>query len=241
MGLFDRVSRVASANFNALLSKLEDPKKEIDQTIREMEGEVRRARQEIVEAVAAEELARKKVAELDAAAEKWASRAELAVRHGDDDLAREALRHKRRVAGERDRAEELRKAHAAQAVSQKTELERMEHVVTDVKGKKGLLAARVGQARAGGGAEGLGARPGSNAFDEFRRMEGEIDGAETAVAAAREVDRALRPEPGPTGLGPEELEARFRALEQGAKEAAAGEDVDDELRALKTRVRVDPR
>src|SRR5215831_3933739 len=82
MGLFDRVSRVASANFNALLSKLEDPKKEVDQTIREMEGEVRRGRQEIVEATAAEDLARKKVAELAAAAEKWAARAELAVRHG---------------------------------------------------------------------------------------------------------------------------------------------------------------
>lgn len=241
MGLFDRVGRVASANFNALLSKLEDPKKEIDQTIREMESEVKKGRQEIVEAVAAEELARKKVAELDAAAEKWASRAELAVRHGDDDLAREALRHKRRVTGERDRAEELRKAHSAQAAAQKAELERMEHVVADVKGKKGLLAARVGQARAGGGAESLGARPGSNAFDEFRRMEGEIEGAETAAAAAREVDRALRPEPGPTGLGPEELEARFRALEQGATEAKAGDDVDDELRAIKTRVRVDPR
>ena len=33
MGLFDRMSRVASANFNALLSKLEDPKKEIEHTI----------------------------------------------------------------------------------------------------------------------------------------------------------------------------------------------------------------
>ena len=48
MGLFDRMSRVASANFNALLSKLEDPKKEIDQTIREMEQQLKLARQEIV-------------------------------------------------------------------------------------------------------------------------------------------------------------------------------------------------
>lgn len=235
------MSRVASANFNALLSKLEDPKKEIDQTIREMEQQLKLARQEIVSAVASEDLAKKKVAELDADIDRWSSRAELAVKHGDDDLAREALRQKRRVTTERDRADELRVAHANEAATSRSELERMEHVVTDVKGKKGILAARATQARGGGGAEGLGARPGGNAFDDFRRMENGIENAEAEVAAQREVSRVLGREPGPTGLGPDELEAKFRALESSAGKAAATDDVDDELRAIKTRVRVDPR
>ncbi len=241
MGLFDRMSRVASANFNALLSKLDDPKKEIEHTIREMEQQVRLARQEIVSAVASEDLARKKVEELDAEIDRWSSRAELAVKHGDDDLAREALRHKRRVVTERDRADELRKAHAAEAATARSELERMENVVTDVKGKKGLVAARAAQARGGGGAEGLGARPGGNAFDEFRRMEDRIEGAETEAAAAREVSRVLDREPGPTGLGSAELEAKFRALEASAGKTAAADDVDDELSAIKTRLRVEPK
>jgi phage shock protein A len=229
MGLFDRMSRVASANFNALLSKLEDPKKEIEQTIREMEQQLKLGRQEIVSAVASEDLARKKVAELDADIERWSG------------LAREALRQKRRVTTERDRAEELRKAHSGEAAASRSELERMEQVVTEVKGKKGILAARAVQAKAGGGAEGLGARPGSTPFDELRRMEDRIDGAEAELAAQREVSRVLGKEPGPTGLGPVELEAKFRALESSAGQAAAGDDVDDELRAIKTRVRVDPR
>ena len=106
--------------------------------------------------------------------------------------------------------------HAAEAANAKTELERMENVVEDVKGKKGLIAARAGQARSGGGAEGLGARSGANAFDEFRRMEDRIEGAETEAAAAREASRGVHREPGPTGLGPAELEAKFRALEPGA-------------------------
>ena len=241
MGLFDRMSRVASANFNALLSKLEDPKKEVEHTIREMEHQVRLARQEIVSAVASEDLAKKKVAELDTEIDRWAGRAELAVKHGDDDLAREALRHKRRVVTERDRAEELRKAHANEAASARSELERMENVLTEVKGKKGTLAARAAQARAGGGAEGLGAPSGTSAFDEFRRMEDRIHGAETETAALREASRVLEREPGPTGLGPDELEAKFRALEANAGKAATEGDVDDELAAIKTRVRVDPR
>jgi phage shock protein A len=241
MGLFDRMSRVASANFNALIAKLEDPKKEVDQTLREMDEQLKLARREIVSAVASEDLARKKVAELDAEIERWSSRAELAVSHGDDDLAREALRQKRRVSGERDRAEELRKAHSAEAATQRSELERMEQFVAETKGKRGLLAARVGQARAGGGAEALGARPGAGPFDELRRMEDRIEGAEAAALAEREVNRALAPEPGPTGLGPAELEARFRALEASAGKVAAADDVDDELRAIKTRVRVAPK
>jgi phage shock protein A len=242
MGLFDRMSRVASANFNALIAKLEDPKKEVEQTIREMDEQLKLARREIVSAVASEDLARKKVSELDAEIERWSSRAELAVSHGDDDLAREALRQKRRVSGERDRAEDLRKAHSAEAATQRSELERMEQFVAETKGKRGLLAARVGQARAGGGAEALGARPGGGgAFDELRRMEDRVEGAEAAALAEREVNRALAPEPGPTGLGPAELEARFRALEASAGKAAAADDVDDELRAIKTRVRVAPK
>jgi phage shock protein A len=241
MGLFDRMSRVASANFNALLSKLEDPKKEIEHTIREMEQQVRLGRQEIVSAVASEDLAKKKLVELDAEMDRWAGRAELAVKHGDDDLAREALRHKRRVVTERDRAEEMRKAHANESASARSELERMEKVLEEVKGKKGILAARVAQARGGGSAEGLGARAGTNAFDEFRRMEDRIQGAETEVAATREVSRVLAREPGPTGLAPDELEAKFRSLEANAGKTAAADDVDDELAAIKTRVRVDPR
>ena len=54
MGLLDRASRAVSANFNALLDKLEDPKKQIDLTVAEMEEHVRGARQEIVRSVASE-------------------------------------------------------------------------------------------------------------------------------------------------------------------------------------------
>src|SRR5260221_3354717 len=205
-----------------------------------MEEQLKLARQEIVRTVASEKLVRKKVEELGSEIERWEKRAELAVRHGDDDLAREALRQKRRLAEERERAEALGKDQLAEALGQRSELERMERFVDEVKAKKGLMAARGGQARAGGGAEGLGARAGTDPFGELRRMEDQIEGVETAIAAEREVSRALAPEPGPTGLGRDEVEARFRVLESQAGGRAAGEDVDDELRAIKTRVRVEP-
>lgn len=238
MGLFDRASRAVSANFNALLDKLEDPKKEIDLTVAEMEEQVRGARQEIVRSVASEKQLAKKADDLKSESEKWERRAELAVKHGDDDLAREALRHRRRLAGEVERAEALRVEQRSAALELKADLERMERTVQEVKAKKGILAARVAQARGGGGAEGLGARPGDNPFTEFSRMEEQITGVEAAIAAQREVEEALGGGAGPSGMTREQVEARFRELESKAGGATAAENVDDELRELKAKLRV---
>lgn len=234
------MGRAASANFNALLDRLDDPRKEIDLTIAEMEEQLRAARREIVSGVASEKQLRKKVDDLDAEVARWERRAELAVRHGDDALAREALRHKRRLGEDRDRAEALRAEQRGLALELKSDLERMEKTLGEVKAKRGILAAKVGQARAGGGVEHLGARPGSDAFAEFRRMEEQIEGVEAAIVAEREVSEALAPPRGPSGMSRDELEAKFRALEAGGASAEPGEDVDAELNALKARVRVDP-
>jgi phage shock protein A len=242
MGMFDRMGRVISSNFNALIDRAEDPKKSLDQTIEDMRDQIRAARQEVVRAVAAGKQLEKKVTELDTEAGRWGSRAELAVKHGDDDLAREALLQKRRVVAERDRAEALRGEQRAAALEMKSELERMEKKVTEVEARKGTLAAKIGQTRAGGGAESLGARGGPSAFDEFRRMEDQIEAVETSLQAQRELDEVMGGTRGPAGMTREEVESKFRALESGeapAPGASARPDVEDELKALKKRVRVE--
>jgi len=241
MGIFDRMGRVISSNFNSLIDKLEDPKKSLDQTLVEMREQIRAGRQEVVRAVAAEKQLRGKVDELDKEVEKWDKRAELAVQRDDDDLAREAIMQKRRVVAERDRAEALRAEQRGAALEMKQELERMEQKVKEVDARKSTIAAQIQQGRAGGGAEGLGSRGPSGAFDEFRRMEDQIEAVETTVQAQRELDDVLNPR-GPTGLTRGEVEAKFRALESGtAPQAAEGQppsEVDQELAQLKKRVRV---
>jgi phage shock protein A len=72
-------------------------------------------------------------------------------------------------------------------------------------------------------------------------MEDQIEGVETAVQAQRELDEILNPR-GPSGLTRSEVEAKFRALEAGGTVAPgtpeAPSEVDQELAALKKRVRV---
>jgi len=68
-------------------------------------------------------------------------------------------------------------------------------------------------------------------------MEEKIAGREAEGAAMAEVEDALR-----TGPSPDDLEAKFRELERsvGGKGGGAGTagDVDDELAALKKRIRI---
>ena len=79
----------------------------------------------------------------------------------------------------------------------------------------------LGQPKGGGGAEGLGTRGGSNAFDNFRQLEEKIEGKEAENSAMAEVEEALG-----KGQKAEELEAKFRELEEGVSKGAASSDVE---------------
>ena len=241
MGIFSRVAQVMSSNFNSLLDKAEDPRKSLDLTLQEMREQIHAARKEVVSGVASEKQLKKKVEELDHEVEKWSSRAELAVRSNDDALAREALLQKRRAVGERDRAEATRGEARASALEMKEALERMERKVKEFELRKGTIAARAEQAKAGGGVEALGKQgAGPGAFDEFRRMEDKIETAEHTVLALGEVDAVLDNR-GPSGLSQAEVEAKFRALESGSPGTPASPaktEVEDELQALKKKIRI---
>src|SRR5271169_1924297 len=126
MGIFDRMGKVISSNFNSLLDKAEDDKKLIELNVDEMGDQLKAARQEVIGAVAAEKQLKKKADELNDEAAKWDKRAELALKSGDEALAREALKQKRRTLTEAEAADKSRQEARNQALEMKEELERME-------------------------------------------------------------------------------------------------------------------
>jgi phage shock protein A len=238
MGIFDRMGRVISSNVNALLDKAEDPNKSVDLLVDEMKDQIKAARKELVDGLASEKVLRKKVDEMDAEVERWERRAELALRTEDEKLAREALLQKKRVVGERDRAEALRAEQRSAVLTMKSELERMEAKAKEYEARKGTLATQLRQARSGGGAEGLGGKPGGGAFEEFRRMESKIEHVAEEVQAHREVEDALT-----GGVNAMDLEAKFRQLEgraspAGGPSGSGSPEIDDEIAALKKKIRI---
>ena len=246
MGIFDRFSKVVSSNMNALLDKAEDPRKSVELLIEEMRDQIRRGRQEVVSAIAAEKQLRAKVKDLDAQVDKWQRRAELAVKASDETLAREALKFKKRLVEERDRAEGLRAEQRGQAIRLKDDLTRAEAKLKELEAKKGTIVARYEQARAGGGAEGLGAKgDGPTPFDELRRIEDKMDRAEAETEAMDEARDILK-KPAGSKMSADELEARFADLEGESGDApSAGakdddDEVDEELKALRKKFRIAP-
>lgn len=238
MGIIGRMGRVASANFNALLDASASPEKSLDLTLREMREQLRAARREVVRVVAAEKQLRNRVAELDREVALWERRAELAVRRNDDQLARDALAQKRRVASERERTEALRVEQRQAALDMKAEFERMERKMEEFSARQGTLAVLARQAASGG-------LPGASGDDSpisaWQDMEDRLDNVDLVFEAQREVDEALAERRGPGGMTRAEVEAQFAALERGEPQApasAGNPDLDAELSDLKRKYRV---
>ena len=223
MGIFDRLSRVVRSNGNAMLDSAEDPDKLLAQTISEMESGLKQARRELVETLGTAKRLEKEAAELAKECADWESKAALALRQGDEDLARQALKQKllteRKVAQVRERAAQS----SAASETMKAGIETVEQRTADLKARKGTVASQVRAARsADASTASAPATTGGKAFDDLERLGGRIDQLEAEVEAAQVLEDPRKAE----------LEARFRELEQDSRSQV----VEDQLAELKRKV-----
>ena len=91
MGLLDRMTTLVRANINDLLDRAEDPEVMLNQILRDMEDQIRQAREQVAAMIAQEKELESDLADAQQQVTDWNDRAELAVRHNQDALAREAL------------------------------------------------------------------------------------------------------------------------------------------------------
>ncbi len=91
MGLLDRMSTLVRANINDLLDRAEDPEVMLNQILRDMEDQIRQAREQVAAMMAQETELENDLANAQQQVTAWNDRTELAVRHSQDALAREAL------------------------------------------------------------------------------------------------------------------------------------------------------
>lgn len=96
MGVFTRLKDIVNSNLNAMLDAAEDPEKLIRLMVQEMEDTLVEVKANCAGAIAARKKAERAAAAAEAAVGEWADRARLAIDKGRDDLAREALREKKR-------------------------------------------------------------------------------------------------------------------------------------------------
>jgi len=91
MNLGDRFMRLVKSNVNSLMSNLEDPEKVLTQAVDDMQRDLIKVRQAYAEVSASTKRMEGQLSLAEQEADKWYSRAQLALEKGEDELAREAL------------------------------------------------------------------------------------------------------------------------------------------------------
>src|SRR5215510_9091107 len=207
MGIFSRLGTLIKSNINDLISRAEDPEKMLNQVLLEMQQQLVEAKKAVAVAIADEKRLQKQYnAELDKAKE-WERKAMVAVRAGDDNLARQALVRKQEH-------ENISAQFQQQWLVQKQAVEKLKDAlrllnnkIEEAKRKKNILIARKKRAEAqqqiASTMQGLGD---TSAFDTFDRMSERIALMEAEAEAGAELAGELS---GDT------LESKFMALGAG--------------------------
>jgi phage shock protein A len=214
MNLLDRISRLIRANLNDLLRRAEDPEKIIEQALLDMKEALKEAREQVAAAMAeAKRLEREVESHLKEAA-LWEEKAKEALKAGREDLAKEALRR-------RKRALDLAEGFKAQLEEQKgltdrlmTQLKALEAKIDEAEARKKLLLAR---------------KKGVEAAEAVRRMESRLEG-HPALEAFEEMEaRILAMEDRHEAL--KELDGQD--LDKELSALSADKEVEEELLRLK--------
>lgn len=114
MALLERVATLLRANLNDLIDKAEDPAKMVKQLVLDMENQLLQVKTQVAIAVADQHVLEAKKKEHEEAVASWRKKAELALNHNDEALARSAL--ERSV-----QSEQLLTGYAQQLEDQATE------------------------------------------------------------------------------------------------------------------------
>lgn len=225
MGIFSRFITIVRSYLNALLGRVEDPTRILEQTLLDMEHAYRRARDQVAHSIADQKRLEKSLSDQQAEATRWQERAVLAVEKGDDTLAKEALRRKNEHGRLAAQLEQQLTVHQGNVTALKDGLRELESKIEELKRKRTLLASRQRQAEAQQQIyqtiEGI---RGAGALDTVKRMEEKVDQMVALADARKELSAETR-----GGA----VEAQFRALE------GAGADVEAELIELKQRLQIE--
>jgi phage shock protein A len=185
MGIFARIATLIKANLNDLISKSEDPEKMLNQIVTDMSTQLDLAKKQVAAAIADEMRLAKQVESEQALANEWERRAMMAIRAGDDALAKEALARKKEHG---DTAEQYRQQSLKQkaGVDQlKLALRVLNNKIEEAKRKKGLLIARKKRAEAQKSIqETLGGLKSASAFEAFDQMSEKIERMEAEAEAS---------------------------------------------------------
>jgi phage shock protein A len=225
MGIFARLAVLIKSNLNDLISRSEDPEKMLNQVVIDMANQLIEAKKQVAVSIADEKRLAKQAEQEAANAAEWERRAMLAIKAGDDALAKEALNRKKEHEALANTFKDQWQKQKNAVDQLKSALRMLNSKIEEAKRKKNVLIARKKRAEAQRAIqETMSGMNNASAFETFDRMSEKIDQIEAEAEASSEIAEQY------TG---DTLADRF-----GKLEATSG--ADDELMALKRKMGVLP-
>ena len=214
--MFKRINDIIAANISDLIDRVEDPEKMIKQIIREMEENIERAKEGVVEAVASEKLLRRDVEKHRQEVAEWHDKARSALKDGNEELARQALVRKNEHEKILASLEPALESAVNTSASLKAQLKALDAKLDEAKRKRSSLVARQRAAEARESMSKVGAsfKDGLDNHAHFGRMEDKVAEMEARSQAMGEVYEG------------DSLEEEFEDMQQR-------QEVDADLAALK--------
>src|SRR3954469_25147801 len=221
MGVFARLAQLIQSNLNDLISRSEDPEKMLNQVVLEMNTQLVEAKKQVASSIADEKRLGKQFEQETANAAEWERRAMMALRAGNEELAKEALARKREHDALATTYKDQRGKQKAAVEQLKKALRMLNDKIEEAKRKKNVLIARKKRAEAQKAIqETMHGLKDQSAFETFERMAGKIDQMEAEAEAAADLQEEY------TG---DVLASKFQSLERGA-------GAEEDLAALKRKM-----
>ena len=215
MGIFTRFRDIISSNINAMLDKAEDPEKLIRLMIREMEDTLVEIKTACAGVMAGSKKVKRQLEGLEEKAHYWEEKAELAVKKSRDDLAREALVEKRKFNQRIETLQNDLAEHDLLIAQYQDDIRQLEDKLKSARDKQRMLVQRH-----------IHAQRKKQVQEEMRR----IDSSETVMKFDELENRIERMEAEADLVN----YGRKTSLEEELERLSVDEEIEKELRALKT-------
>ncbi|WP_294406627.1 PspA/IM30 family protein [uncultured Ruminococcus sp.] len=215
MAIFQRVGDLVKANINDLLDRAENPEKMVKQIIIDMEKELQQCTNALGQAMGSQRQMKKQLDKAKAESQEWENKAKLALKAGNQDLAKQALAKKVNADKQVEQYQQMYDQCTAQVDTIKGQVDALKMKLEEAKSRQSTLIARSKMADAQKSmAKTLGSMDSSSAFSKLDKMEEKIEAKEAQADAFSDLAGTAN-----TGSDP------FAELE-------ANSAVDDELARL---------